>query len=128
MTPAQVMFKRDISGPGDQQYREFPLCRVGPDSVRVDIQKRIQLASRANKARYDLHRKKVTYSAGDNVLLKTHPISNLKRKFSAKLAPSWRGPFVVLDEVSPFTFRIKSMENPKDIRIAHVEQLKYFHV
>ena len=60
---------------------------------------------------------------GSKVLLKSHPLSNLNKKFSAKLAPRWRGPYIVAAQLSPVTFSIKD-EDAGETRIAHVDQLK----
>ena len=81
--------------------------------------------NKRNKRAYDRKRLSVNIKTGDKVLLKRHPLSTLRRKFSAKLAPKWRGPYDVIEQVSPVTFVIQA---GADKRVAHVEQLKVIDV
>ena len=62
------------------------------------------------------------FEVGDTVLLKAHPISKLKKNFSAKLAPKWRGPYTLQERLSPVNFGIQG--EGREVRIAHVDQIK----
>ncbi|PIK54937.1 hypothetical protein BSL78_08146 [Apostichopus japonicus] len=124
-SPAELFLGRRIRGPGEwvvenqggeggegQTSRMFTLAR---ENMRRQTKK--------NKIGYDKKRQEVKLKLGDRVLLKSHPLSNLSKAFSAKLAPKWRGPYVVKTQLSPVNFVIQG-EGTTEQRVAHVDQLK----
>ena len=88
----------------------------------------ISASAEYNKEQYDLHQAPSHFAPHDLVLLRAHPLSNLKKRFSAKLALKWRGPYRVLRQISPLNYKIVAVDNNKNVRIAHAEQLKFSNV
>ncbi|KAJ8045686.1 hypothetical protein HOLleu_08736 [Holothuria leucospilota] len=118
-TPSELFLQRKIQGPGEWVEKVIP---VGDrEEMLAKANENMRRQNIKNKLAYDEGRSQPCIKVGDKVLLKSHPLSNLKRKFSAKLAPSWRGPYKVIEQLSPTNFCIQSED---DKRIAHVEQLK----
>ena len=73
---------------------------------------------------YDQSRSVNTVNVGDHVMVKTHPKSDAKKVFSAKLAPRWKGPFVVKELLTPVNLKLQSVDAPRKELIVHVDQLK----
>lgn len=127
VTPAEVFLGRELIGPGDKavlDYEPQPVPRKIHKSVSIQLDKQ----AKDNKAKYDQKRRQESYQLYELVLLKAHPLSNAKRKFTAKLAPKWRGPYKIQKKISPLNYKIAHIDNKKDERIAHVEQLKLYNV
>ena len=82
----------------------------------------MQLQARRNKVRFDKTRSDDKVQDGCKVLLKSHA-SNLRKKFSAKLSPKWRRPYIDIQQSSSVTFVLEDIET-KEKRIAHAEQLR----
>ena len=80
-----------------------------------------------NKAQYDEKRRTgLSFQVGDQVLVKSFPLSNLKKKFSAKLAGKFKGPFQVVKQLTPLNYLIKKSENCN--QVVHVDQIKKFEL
>lgn len=125
-SPAELFLNRKIRGPGEWIHQREQLNVIDKvESERMFTVARENMLHRTmqNKVEYDEKRNKVSISVDDMVLLRSHALSNMQKKFSAKLAPKWRGPYRVVARTSPVTFVIEdSSVNEK--RIAHVDQLK----
>ena len=78
---------------------------------------------RTYKRHYDYHRRAVQLTFGDRVMVRTHPISDARKHFSAK-APRWNGPFVIKQQLTPVNFSLVMVENPDVTHIVHVDQVK----
>lgn len=108
----------------------WSLSELLPDSPSpeqiVDTWKRAKAnllhSHQRNKARYDRSRKEHSLKVGDSVFLKNHPLSRAADKFSAKLAPRFRGPFYIVEVLSPVSFLLED-DSGRQTR-AHVSQLK----
>ncbi|KAJ8024627.1 hypothetical protein HOLleu_34580 [Holothuria leucospilota] len=122
-SPSKLFLGRDIKGPGEWMEMLQDVGGVAHKDMLAAAGKNMGKQREHNKVPFDKRRSKVKVTINDRVLLKSHPLSNLKRNFSAKLAPKWRGPFIVKAQLSPVNFVIESEEG-SDKRIAHVEQLK----
>ncbi|KAJ8019648.1 hypothetical protein HOLleu_41313 [Holothuria leucospilota] len=73
----------------------------------TDDQKMFQAAEQnmQKKINYDKNRAPVRIKIRDSwVLLKSHPLSNMKEQCSTKLVPKWKGPYVVSSRLSPTEF------------------------
>ncbi|KAL7294487.1 hypothetical protein TKK_0012481 [Trichogramma kaykai] len=93
------------------------------DALRNLVAKHIDRAHAKQKRLYDQGRKDVTFGVGDMVMQRTHPLSDGKKGFSAKMAEKFDGPFSVAEVLGPTTYRLDvgaKRTNPK----VHVEHLK----
>ena len=118
-SPAELFLYRKLQGPGE--WVEESQILDNSESMFENARKNMKNMISKNKKAYDQKRSVVSIKIGDNVLLKSHPLSNLKKNFSAKLAPKWRGPYKVLSQLSPVNFAIQC---GGDTRVAHSVQLK----
>ncbi len=46
-----------------------------------------------------------------------------KKGISQKLAPKWEGPFTVIDQLGPVTYRLR---NKNKVTAAHVQRMKHY--
>ena len=56
--------------------------------------------------------------------LRNFPQSNAQRKFSAKLAQKWKGPYRILKQLGPLNYQIALEDTGEDVRTAHVCNIK----
>ena len=116
----QSCFYSDVLlGPGD--WVEGVQKVEDPQSMFSSARQSMQKRNKTNKIAYDKKRSMSNVKVGDSVLLKSHPLSNMKRNLLAKLAPKWKGPYKVVAQLSPVNFHIQLGD---DVRVAHTEQLK----
>lgn len=91
--------------------------------VRTNIAK----ASTQQAKYYNLRRRAWFPELGERVYKKLHPQSSAPNNFAAKLAPSYAGPFIVYNYVSPTVIELKELRDghvsPKVYR-THIKDLK----
>ena len=121
--PSVLMFGRQLATPLTNRLHggepgEPPLQT--PEALRDHRLRSI----RTYKRHYDDHRRAVQLTVGDRVMVRTHPISDARKHFAAKLAPRWNGPFVIEQQLTPVNFSLAMVEKPDVKRIVHVDQLK----
>jgi hypothetical protein len=126
-TPASLFLGKELSGPGDRAVLNLELY-IPNKEMLAKVEKRAKTMAEKNKEYYDNFRSEVEYTENQLVLLKHHPQSIKARNFSSKLAPLWKGPYKIIAKLSPLNYRLVHLNNNKDIRIAHVEQIKLYRV
>ncbi|XP_064462453.1 uncharacterized protein LOC135373109 [Ornithodoros turicata] len=85
--------------------------------------------ARLDQARqYNRGRRNLTYSVGDLVLRRTHPLSDAPRGFAASLADRWNGPFEVSACSSGLTYRLRRCDTGEETGPVHVSDLKAYHL
>ena len=76
------------------------------------------------KFRYDCNHKKVKYKINDVVMV-YWPIP--KRGYTQKLLPKWKGPYQIIDQIGPYTYRVKLDSRSKQhTLVVHVQRLKLY--
>nr|XP_055053112.1 uncharacterized protein LOC129438391 [Misgurnus anguillicaudatus]XP_055053113.1 uncharacterized protein LOC129438391 [Misgurnus anguillicaudatus] len=132
LSPAELQLGRKLQGPMDKILQDNTLT---PDDAVYDVvhhlhqlQLRAKESSQKAKKRqlrnYNKNRREVTYKEKDRVWLRNFPQSSAQRNFSAKLAPKWKGPYRVLQQLGPLNYKIVLEDTGEDIRTAHVCNLK----
>ena len=121
--PALLMFGRRLNTPLSNKLATNPSDGVGQPSVE-DVALRRGLARDKAKRHYDKLRREVCVKKGDHVRIKTFPISDAKRSFTAKLAPRWSELYVVTKQLTPVNFEVANEKKRNIVRIVHVDQLK----
>lgn len=128
-TPYFVNFGREhcVSGE-DYQHpladNEISLDRSnGFRKIFTDVQERIRLAHEKSKSRYDLRRRPVHHSVGDQVWKKNYVLSDASQGFTAKLAPKYIGPFRIRKVISPVTYELEDKDK-RSCGIWHVKDLR----
>uniref|UniRef100_A0A8C4RS94 Integrase catalytic domain-containing protein n=1 Tax=Erpetoichthys calabaricus TaxID=27687 RepID=A0A8C4RS94_ERPCA len=112
-SPACLALGRQILGPLEQLVTpptpdSFQYCKVLQLENLKDMVKERLVHSKAKQARfYNKRRKKVTYSEGDRVWLRTHYISKASSRFTSKLAPKWFGPATILKQLGPVNYQVQ---------------------
>ncbi|XP_064465082.1 uncharacterized protein LOC135376503 [Ornithodoros turicata] len=85
--------------------------------------------ARLDQARqYNRGRRNLTYSVGDLVLRRTHPLSDASRGFAASLADRWDGPFEVSACSSGLTYRLRRCDTGEETGPVHISDLKSYHL
>lgn len=132
LTPHFLNFSREYVNSGD--LHEIPdfATKASQDTIlrsqelaRVykDVQKRLQKAHEKSKQRYDLRRRPVSYSIGQEVYRKNHVLSDAAKDFTAKLAPKYAGPFFIKRKLSPLVYELED-KNSRGRGVWHVKDLK----
>lgn len=93
------------------------------EKLFTDVRQRLDKAFQNSKNRYDLRRRNVSYSVGQKVWLKNHVQSDATNYFTASLAPKFRGPLIINQKVSPWTYQLKDA-NGSLCGIWHCKDLK----
>lgn len=132
VSPYYANFGRDMVTSG----REVPLVEDGSGNVqdlgeiaerfkelRVDIGKKLEVASKRAAQAYNLRRRDVQYHPGDLVWRRNFSLSDAANYYAAKLAPKFVGPFEVKKRVSPWTYVLKDSKG-KERGTWHVKDLK----
>ena len=108
---------------------------IGPD-IAKDTEEKVQViretlkaASDRQKSYADLKRRDIAYEVGDKVFLKVSPwrkILQLGKK--GKLSPRFIGPYEVLEQIDPMTYRLAlPLELVKLHNVFHVSMLRRYH-
>ncbi|KAF4524073.1 hypothetical protein B566_EDAN013021 [Ephemera danica] len=99
VSPLENIYCPRASGEGENDigYGEYHSNLVDRlDSLNRFIEPIVE-KSKARQARnYNKHRRETSCQPGQLVLVREHPLSNAGKKFSAKLADRWGGPFRVI--------------------------------
>ncbi|KAL1427100.1 hypothetical protein MTO96_017708 [Rhipicephalus appendiculatus] len=82
---------------------------------------------RAQKTRYDRHRRPLTIQEGDLVLLESHSLSDAAKGFSSKLAPRRSGPFRAVKRVGQNDFVLVDPKTGRQRGVGHADQLTLYH-
>lgn len=129
VTPASIYLGRELKHPL-QLHWDIQSDMLPRDKERrmQQITRHLQSVHAKSKQRYDADRKQSPFKVGDKVLYKAHAQSNKIKGISAKLSLKWLGPFIVQKLLSPVNVQICEEKDVGHLRVAHVSQLKPFHV
>jgi hypothetical protein len=75
------------------------------------------------KTHYDRKAKEHDFKIGDKVLLREYMKQVGKNK---KLSDKYRGPYTLIEQLSPVTFRLGDLENKRMNDTSHVNRMKHF--
>ena len=89
--------------------------------IRNFITKNLAEAQVKQKVQYDKHHRDVSYNIGDMVLIKNSGI----RPASSKLLPRYTGPYKIISQVNPVTYRIL-LDSSNRCDTFHVSKFKPF--
>uniref|UniRef100_A0A9J7Y5M6 Gypsy retrotransposon integrase-like protein 1 n=1 Tax=Cyprinus carpio carpio TaxID=630221 RepID=A0A9J7Y5M6_CYPCA len=132
LTPAELQLGRKLQSPMDKILSGPNLT---PDAASYDVVHNLhhlQTQAKENSKRakirqlrnYNKNRRDVTFKCKDRVWLRNFPQSNAQRKFSAKLAQKWRGPYRIIKQLGPLNYQIALEDTGEDVRTAHVCNIK----
>lgn len=139
-TPAMLCFGRELRVPGALSGPNFELVE-GEEPTEEQVhherlerfrklyqktQENLRKAYARHAKYYNLRRRDVSYTEGQEVLRRTHVLSSAANAISSKLAPKYDGPFLVIKRVGYNLYVIRKPNSRKTER-AHVKDLKPFH-
>lgn len=129
-SPAKLFLGRVLDGPGDRAILTIPRDFSDPKMEQTARENMEKMAAR-NKKAYDTARENATFEINSKVLVKSHYLSKASKKFTAKLAPRWKGPFKVVERLSPLNYKLVTVDetgiNDEEGFVAHVEQMKLYN-
>ena len=97
------------------------------DALRDLVGKYIDAAKVKQEGYYNRGRKDIQFFVGDQVMRKTHYLSDASKKFSAKLAPKYEGPFTIVRKLSPVVYELGQGEgSSRRLAKVHVSELKRY--
>ncbi|XP_067129284.1 uncharacterized protein [Centruroides vittatus] len=133
-TPSKLHLGRDITLPWDrlinlpnqpqsveEKYDEL-------QKILEQAQRNIRKAQRQQERTYNLRRQPLSYKVGTPVLLKTHPISCSPKRFSAKFAPKWSGPYEISKVISPLVYELQDPATGAKHGRHHISNLKKYNL
>ena len=121
--PSMLMLKRQIRTPLTNRLPP-PLDTPIPTDATVAADATRQQAQERRRKYYNQRRRPADISAGDHVMLQTHPQSDARKHFCAKLAPLWKGPYIVKENLTPVNLKLMDPQHPDKDILAHVDQVK----
>lgn len=95
--------------------------------LRALAKRHLEIASQQQAKYYNLRRRSWNPKVGETVYKRNHYLSNAANAFAAKLAPSFSGPFVVMNYLSPTVVELRGGNQRKPVR-AHLKDLKEMRV
>lgn len=113
VAPSQLMLGRQLVGPVGNRWnpveRDTP---VDDPELRQQVEMQRKRAKKRQKAHYDKRRRPPAIVENQRVMVRTHPKSDAGSHFSAKLAPLWRGPFLVVQRLNPVNLKLARLDDP----------------
>ncbi len=132
MTPAELHLGRKLHSPLDKLLHGSNLLPSGPSYDVVHQVTQLQRKAKENCKRaqirqlrsYNKNRRDVEFTEKDRVWIRNFPQSSARRNFSAKLAPKWKGPYRIIQQLGPINYRVALESTGEDVRNVHVCNLK----
>jgi len=135
-SPAMLNLGRDLLLPFDRAFQPNTCSFNSRSEYQSQLISKLQAAytkanlsitkAQAQQAKYyNARHKAVTFQVGESVLLKSHYLSDKKKKFSKKFAVRWTGPFKIVRVCSPVTYELDIPNS--DFLVHNVKNLKIYH-
>ncbi|XP_023213289.1 uncharacterized protein LOC111616088 [Centruroides sculpturatus] len=131
-TPAKLHLGREIALPWDRltSYLSRPTTIrekwTELQQIRKQARDNVRTAQQKQRRAYNLRWRPDTFKVGSLVVLKAHPISSSSRRFSAKLAPKWSGPYEIAKIISSVVYDIKDPHTGASHGSQHIANLKRY--
>lgn len=131
-SPYFVNFGREYVGTGKYYSSGInDTAKDKPDAARIEgfrkmfleVKRKIEVARDRNERVYNLRRRDVQFTVGDQVWRRNKALSDATVQFSAKLAPKYLGPFRVKRKIGSGSYELED-ETGKSSGIWHVQDLK----
>lgn len=91
-------------------------------NIRAWVTENIIQAHERQALHYNAKRRHLAYDVGDSVYVRNRVLSDAVKKFSAKLAPKFKGPYVIKRVASPLVYYVTGEKN-KEVKV-YVSDLK----
>lgn len=136
-SPYYINFGREHRLYGQDYADDIPKLDLDPqDFVKkrqdafsklyLDVQEKIKASRRVAQRRYNLRRRPVEYTPGQQVWRKNKSLSDATKYYSAKLAPPYIGPFIIKRKTGTCTYELQD-QTGQNKGVWHVQDLKLFN-
>ena len=89
--------------------------------------KNIEKAGETQEKYYDRNKRYVVYNVGDEIMRRSHVLSDATKKFNKKLEPKYEGPFKIVEVKSPTMYILDSAEREsRRLAMIHASKLKRY--
>uniref|UniRef100_A0A3P9LFN0 Integrase catalytic domain-containing protein n=1 Tax=Oryzias latipes TaxID=8090 RepID=A0A3P9LFN0_ORYLA len=130
-SPAELFLGRALKGPLERLITATP----SPHQPRYtlmerqqrlieQVKKRVEQCQTRQAKYYNTRRRSAQFQPGDLVWVRTHPLSKASEHFSAKLAPKWSGPAVIMRRLGPLNYQIQWKDHNRKVDTVNVVNLK----
>lgn len=124
-SPYFVNFGKEMTLQGDHNhYKDDKISNIkvrrdadevsnrqkGFQKLYTDIRQRLTKASELSSSRYNLRRRPIQYTIGQQVYRRNFVLSDASKYYTAKLAPKFIGPFIVHKRLSPWVYELRDMD------------------
>ena len=131
MAPFEALYGRRYRTPlswsqtGERKVFGPNLVIEAEEKVKV-VQENLRIAQARQKSYFDKRRKPLKFNVGDNVYLRVSPTRGVQHfGIKGKLSPRYIGPYEVIEECGPVTYRLRLPSQFAAIHdIFHISQLK----
>lgn len=132
MSPAELHLGRKLQSPLDKLLHGQNLSPSGPSYDVVHQLSQLQRKAKENCKRaqarqlrsYNKKRRDVSFQEKDRIWVRNFPQSSSQRNFSAKLAPKWKGPYRIIQQLGPLNYQVALEATGEDVRTVHVCNMK----
>jgi hypothetical protein len=133
MTPAHLFLGRELQNPLELKWEvtdgelnsDIPVSQGVLKKHWETALVNLKRARDRTAARYNSSRSPHSFSVGDCVSYRLHPLSSAANKVSAKLLPRGSCPLITARFLTPVTVQLANPETGVIIRKAHVDSLKW---
>uniref|UniRef100_A0A3B4Z3E1 Gypsy retrotransposon integrase-like protein 1 n=1 Tax=Seriola lalandi dorsalis TaxID=1841481 RepID=A0A3B4Z3E1_SERLL len=135
VTPAELQIGRKLNSPLDKvlKAKVWPPNAPAYDVVhqlaqlKADVEENIRKSKQRQLRSYNKKRRDVGFRPRQRVWIRNFPQSHAGKKFTAKLARKWKGPYRVVQQLRPLNYRVVLEDTGEDVRTVHVSNLRPFY-
>lgn len=141
VTPAYLTFARELRSPVEMHHdirsvlsKDNFVPQITPYLKRfvnsfIAVRERVEAQQDRRKECADKStRPGEVFEVGDQVLLKSHVLSNAAKNITSKFVPKRDGPYVVVKRVSPTAYLIGNLDSSEEVLGKfHISELTRFH-
>ncbi|XP_075560019.1 uncharacterized protein LOC142591600 [Dermacentor variabilis] len=92
-----------------------------------EARENLDLAHLEHGNQYNKGRRPLEFAVGDEVLCRTHPLSDAAKGFAASLAPRWDGPYVIAKRISSSAYLLREKRGSRVIGPVSLHDLKAYY-
>lgn len=138
-TPAAILLGRELKFPIEHELThdsESPRCNYATFAQNLssrwsetlrEARENLELARLEHCNQYNKGRRPLEFAVGDEVLRRTHPLSDAAKGFAASLAPRWDGPYVIAKQISRLAYLLKNKRGGRVTGPVNVCDLKAYY-
>ncbi|XP_075539821.1 uncharacterized protein LOC142574669 [Dermacentor variabilis] len=138
-TPAAILLGRELRFPIEHAFTngsELPTRNYSTFTQNLssrlahtlkEARENLDLARLEHGNQYNKGRRPLEFAVGDEVLRRTHPLSDAAKGFAASLAPRWDGPYVIARRISSLVYLLREKHGSRVIGPVSLLDLKAYY-